>query len=130
MGSREGWREERRKKKEGEEERSEKEKVKEKQVQNMEDNYKMKMHACHYWKIFKNFSIHKYFIIYLNNLWVRFSQKLPTMYNDCGEDHNRLQMGQHIQNQIFLKFSTATAIHTMCDYIWYIKTRASNSKGP
>ena len=48
MGSREGWREERRKKKEGEEERSEKEKVKEKQVQHMEDNYKMKVHACHY----------------------------------------------------------------------------------
>lgn len=34
--------------KEGEEERSEKEKVKENQLQNMEDNYKMEIHACHY----------------------------------------------------------------------------------
>lgn len=63
-------------------------------------------------------------------MWVRFSQKLPTRYSDCGENHNRLQMGRHTQNQIFLKFSTATAIHTMCDYICYIKTRASNSKRP
>ena len=42
----------------------------------------------------------------------------------------QLQMGRHTQNQIFFKFSTATAIHTMCDYICYIKTRASNSKRP
>jgi len=35
-------------KEEGEEERSEKEKAKEEQLQNTEDNYKMKRHACHY----------------------------------------------------------------------------------
>ena len=45
-GERKGRKE--RQKKEGEEERSEEENVKEKQLQNMQDNYKMKIHACHY----------------------------------------------------------------------------------
>lgn len=96
----------------------------------MEDNYKMEIHACHYWKIFKSFSIHKYFIIYLNNLWVRFSQNYQHSTMTVEKKSQPTSNGAtHSKPKFFFNFQLLQQ-YTQCVTTSDTLKRASNRQRP